>query len=131
SSAAQEWDSPYEELQGAVQELGLTPELEFHLWAYPHYRAFVESSIDLGARIASQGAPGSGYGRIHPMHASAGSAGTVLVEEAAAQAEDWLRRLPVRPEQRQQLEALAHAPWLRFRAAVLKRIGRRPMGPVY
>lgn len=105
----------YRELEGSVHEFGLPEFLEFHLWAYPYYRAFIESAIELESRV-----PGPG-----------GDAGTVLVEEAVASAQAWVRRLPLPPQIGLQAERAAHVPWLRFRTNVLRRIGKRPMGPVY
>lgn len=108
-------DSTYAELEGAVHEMGLPAFLEFHLWAYPHYRAFIESPIDLNSRI-----PGPG-----------GEAGVALVDEAVTQAEAWVKGLPMSELVRDQASRAAHVPWLKFRTQVLKRIGKRPMGPVY
>lgn len=107
--------SAYAELEASVREFGLVPHLEFHLWAYPHYRAFVESRLDLSATICSP----------------SGEAGVALVDEAVASAQAWVRRLPLASVGSKQAEVAAHVPWLRFRTTVLKRIGRRPMGPVY
>jgi hypothetical protein len=106
---------PYTELEGAVREMDLPATLNFHLWAYPPYRAFIESPLDLNSRL-----PGPG-----------GEAGAALVEEAMAQAEAWVRRLPISPLVYEQASRAAHVPWIKFRAAVLKRVGRRPLGPVY
>ena len=105
----------YAQLEGAVREVKLPAVLEFHLWAYPHYRAFIESSIDLNSRIQGAG----------------GDAGQALVDEAVARAQNWVQRLPMPPGLGLQAERAAHIPWLKFRSNVLKRIGRRPMGPVY
>lgn len=107
--------STYQELEGAVHDFGLPAVLEFHLWAYPHYRAFIESPLELSSRI-----PGPG-----------GETGTALVEEAVAQAQAWVRSLHIPPQIGIQAERAAHVPWLRFRTNVLKRIGKRPLGPVY
>lgn len=107
--------APYAELEGAVHEMNLPAVLEFHLWAYPHYRAFIESPLDLNSRI-----PGPGT-----------EVGSILVEEAVAQAEAWAKKLPVSEAVTQQVLRTAHVPWLRFRTNVLKRIGKRPLGPVY
>ena len=109
------YSSPYTQLEGAVQDFQLPAVLEFHLWAYPHYRAFIESEIDLDSRI-----PGPG-----------GDIGISLVDEAVEQAEAWVKALPIAPEFAVQAQRAAHVPWLRFRTQVLKRIGKRPMGPVY
>lgn len=107
--------SPYTELEGAVREFNLPAVLEFHLWAYPPYRDFIESPLDLNSRIQGPG----------------GEAAGVMVEEAVAQARAWMRRLPIRPEVASQAEQAAYIPWLRFRTQVLKQIGKRPLGPVY
>jgi hypothetical protein len=105
--------SPYAELEGSVQDMNLPAVLQFHLWAYPHYRAFIESPVDLNARI-----PGPGPGQNNEV-------GLVLVDEAVAQAEVWVKKLPVTELVSQQVLRTAHVPWLRFRT------GRRPLGPVY
>jgi hypothetical protein len=104
----------YQELDGAVRDLRLPAVLEFHLWAYPHYRAFIESPLDLNSRI----------------HGTDENAWISLVEEAMVQATAWLKRLPIPPQFWIQAERAAHLPWLRFRTDVLKRIGKRPMVPV-
>jgi hypothetical protein len=109
------FSSPYAELEGAVRDLKLPAMLEFHLWAYPFYRAFIESGLELDARV-----PGPG-----------GDVGMALVDEAVDQAEAWVKQLPIAPEFALQAQRAAHMPWLRFRTHVLKRIGKRPMGPVY
>jgi hypothetical protein len=110
-----ELSSPYAELEGAVLDFKLPAMLEFHLWAYPYYRALIESGLELDARI-----PGPG-----------GDVGMALVDEAVDQAETWVKQLPIAPEFALQAQRAAHMPWLRFRTQVLKRIGKRPMGPVY
>lgn len=106
--------SAYQELEGAVRELHLPAVLEFYVWAYPHYRAFIESPLDLNSRI-----PGTG-----------GETGSMLVEEAVTQNQAWVRKLPIPPQISEQVERTAYVPWLRFRTTVLKKIGKRPMGTV-
>jgi hypothetical protein len=107
--------SAYSELEAAVHDLRLPPMLEFHLWAYPHYRAFIEAPLELSSRIRGPG----------------GDTGLALVDEAVAQAQAWVKRLPIPPELGAQAERAAQIPWLRFRTDVLKRIGKRPLGPAY
>ena len=63
--------------------------------------------------------------------APAGTSACWLVDEAVEQAEAWVKNLPIAPEFALQAQRAAHVPWLRFRTQVLKRIGKRPMGPVY
>lgn len=106
--------SAYAEIESAVRELGLPPQLEFHLWAYPHYRAFIESPLELNSRIRG--------------HES--EVGHALVEEAVAQATAWIRRLPIAPMIAPQAERVAQVPWLRFRSEVLKKLGKRPLESV-
>jgi len=107
-------------IQGAVHEMNLPSVLEFYIWAYPHYRAFVESGIDLSFRIPRLTATGA-----------PSESGVSLVEEAVAQAKEWFRKLPIHPSQAAAAERAAEIPWLRFRTEVLKRVGKRPLGPVY
>lgn len=107
--------NPYLELESAVNEVALPAMLQFHVWTYPHYRAFIESPIDLNARIRGTGS----------------EVGAQLVTEAVEQARAWVRTLPLPPQIGLQAESAAEIPWLRFRTNVLKRIGKRPLGPVY
>lgn len=111
--------SAYAMLEDSVHEMKLPSQLEFHVWAYPHYRAFIESALDLTSRIRG------------PSHHMGSEAGTALVEEAVAQAEAWVRTLPLPPDLAKQAREVSHVPWLRFRTEMLKKIGKRPLGPVY
>jgi hypothetical protein len=106
--------SPYVELEGAVREFGLPAVLEFHLWAYPYYRAFIESDLDLGSFL-QEGNP---------------EAGVALADEAIRQAKEWVRKLPIPPAVSLQAEAAAAVPWIRFRTSALRKMGLRPIGPV-
>jgi len=113
--------SPYAELEGVVHELGLAPMLEFHLWAYPHYRSLIESDASLHSR----------FKRIADKSSPSGVPGTqALVEEAVAHAEAWLKLLPIPEEYRPRAESAAKVPWLRFRAEVLEKAGERRLGTV-
>jgi hypothetical protein len=103
--------SPYQELEGSVREFGLPAVLEFHLWAYPYYRAFIESNVDLNSRLSEDSS-------------------THLINEAMSQAKQWIKKLPIPPAVSLQSEAAAELPWVRFRTQVLKRMGKRPMGAV-
>jgi hypothetical protein len=104
----------YAELEGTVRELGLPEVLEFHLWAYPHYRAFIESAIDLNARLSP----------------SDGPSGTKLVEEACEASDAWVKTLAIQPAVSAAAYKAAAVPWLRFRTEALKKMGRRPLGAV-
>ena len=108
-------EDPYLEVETAVRAMKLSERLTFHLWAYRHYREWVESPADLWWRI-----PGPG-----------GEAGLKLVDDTRARAEGWIKRLGLPEPLGTQAARAAHVPWLRFRTVVLKRIGRRPLGPAY
>lgn len=101
--------STYRELESSVHELKLSPVLEFHLWAYPTYREFIEASHDLRGRV-----------RVNS------GATAVLVEYAIRRAEDWLQTLPIPPEHSQQARRAMQVPWLRFRTELFKRVGQKP-----
>jgi hypothetical protein len=107
--------SAYAELESSVNELQLSAVLTFHVWAYPHYRAYIEAPIDLNSRIQRGNS----------------EAGLQLVDEAVFQAKEWVHSLPLPPELSKKAAKLVEPPWLRFRAEVLSRVGRRPLGPVY
>lgn len=115
ADASSRWTNPYQELEGAVMELKLPPVLEFYVWAYPLYRVLIESNHDLNSKI-----PGPG-----------GDAGVKLVDLALSEAENWLLHLPLPSPLRPHAQRVATIPWLKFRAEVLRRIGKRPLGPVY
>jgi hypothetical protein len=100
--------SVYGELEIAVRDLKLPAVLEFHLWAYPFYRAVIESSSDLNSHIQ----------------------GERLIEQALAQSKAWFKKLPIPPEFTPQAERVASFPWLRFRANVLRKIGKRPVNSI-
>jgi hypothetical protein len=102
-------ESPYAELEGAVRDFKLSPVLQFHIWAYPGYRAFIESKVELGARVTNPQA---------------------VVEAALECSKRWLAVLPIAPEFRSQAERAAEVPWIRFRTTVLKDLGQRPIGVV-
>jgi hypothetical protein len=115
-------NSPYIELEGAVREFGLPSVLEFHLWAYPYYRAFIESDLDLNSTLATTH---GGFGGLATVDSS-----TQMIDEAISQAKEWVKKLHIPPSVSVQAEAAAQLPWIRFRTQVLKRVGKRPMGAV-
>ena len=116
---ARETSFAYQAIEGAVQNLQLPPPLEFHLWAYPFYRSFIESELDLDSKIAAA----------TPFQAA--DTGSEMVEEAVSQAESWIQGLPLPPQVSKPAERAGFVPWLRFRTTALRRIGKRPIGPVY
>ncbi len=108
------------EIQSSVSGLDLPEVLEFYVWAYSGYRAYVETSLGLALRIPRQGPTGA-----------PSESGLQLTDDAIARAKTWFRRLPLPPHLAATAERAAEVPWLRFRTEVLKRVGRRPLGPVY
>ncbi|MGK5087542.1 hypothetical protein WDW86_08285 [Bdellovibrionota bacterium FG-2] len=107
------YESPFVLLEQTVRELHLSPVLEFHLWAYPHYRAFVESSVDLGTHLIAD--------------AKNPALVTTLVHETLEHAQEWVKTLPLPPESGRLAEAISRKIWLRFRTEVLKKVGLRPI----
>ena len=99
----------YAEIEGAVLELKLPEVLEFHLWAYPFYRKFVESPLDLKMNINKD------CGAIE-----------ALVEEAVYESQLWTKRLSLPSPISQHVERIVQTPWIRFRSEVLKKSGKRP-----
>jgi hypothetical protein len=100
----------YQSLEGVVQEAELPAVLEFHLWAFPPYRALIESPQGLDARVKQ------------------GPAALTLVDALVRAADQWIKKLPIAPALAPRAEQAAQVPWLRFRTEVLKRLGQRPLG---
>lgn len=109
----------YAELASAVAALRVPEVLEFHLWAYPHYRAWIE------------GAEPSLQARIDHRFGPKRDSGLQLVELALRGHALWVAELALAEPFQTQIARAAEIPWLRFRTQTLKRIGQRPMGPVY
>jgi len=101
--------SPYKLLQEAVSNTQLSKELEIHLWSYPHYRAFIESSLDLGSPILTQKE----------------NTELVLIEEALSQAENWVHLLPVEEHLKLHIIQNSQPHWLRFRSEILNKTGKK------
>jgi hypothetical protein len=106
--------SPYAELQGSVQEFKLHPPFEFHLWAYPSYRKWIESSIDLNSSINGQ-IPGILEN---------------LIDLTLTEFNQWFKNLNIPEQFIPRLESLVHPIWIKFRSRVLKKSGKRSMGIV-
>jgi hypothetical protein len=104
----------YSQLEGSVREFNLPSVLEFHLWAYPFYRSFIESSVDLRSKIRCTG----------PRSADA------IITEALTQSDLWIKHLPFPPGVILQAERAAQVPWIRFRSEVYKKLGKRPFATV-
>ena len=96
----------YRHLEGAVHELKLPATLEFHLWAYPYYRLMIESPIHLHSRIVDKDEKS-------------------LIDEAIRHAQIWFASLLIPAALQPQAQRAAEIPWIRFRATLLKKMGRR------
>jgi len=107
-------DQPYAEIQDAITAMKLLPGVEFHVWAYPYYRRFIESSLDLNAWIQQTSAEGD-------------NPSLRLIDDAIAYAHSWARSFPVVPEYLHRIEHAVHFPWVRFRSQAMRRLGVRPM----
>ena len=108
------YGNAYAELEGSIKEIPLPAVLEFHLWAYPFYRSFIESGLELESRFKNTSVEAS----------------TRFADECIAQADFWIKKLPIAQEFSTQAEHAARIPWLKFRTQVLKQIGHRPLGAI-
>lgn len=104
----------YYELEDAVREAKLPSQLEFHLWAYPFYRHLIESGVELDALIQT----------------STEDSLDILITEALGQAKAWVHQLPIPPSVFPPAESAAMTPWLRFRARILQKAGKKVLSPL-
>jgi len=111
----------YAQLETAVRGFGLPQFLLFHLWTYPHYRALIENATDLNALIP-EGPSGEG--------AQPSGMASLLIDESVEQARLWVRSLRLAPDLSARAEKAAEVPWLKFRAAMLAKLGKRRLGAV-
>jgi len=100
---------PFTEIEGHVGELGVSSLLEFYLWAYPGYRMWAESALDLGAQLVPS----------NPKLLEA------MIDQAVRQNRTWLGRLPIPSDLFASVERSAQVPWVRFRTDILRRSGGR------
>jgi len=103
----------YESIQVGVESLKLPPELAFHCWAFPIYRAYVESELPLNANLKRDS-----------------DSEIKLFELTNSQIEGWLRSLAL-PEKIHKSAAKAVFPtWLRLRTKILESSGQPVLKPV-
>ncbi len=105
----------YAALQAVVMESGLSEPLAFHLWAYPAYRALMESNLPLSLPIAGPDEPDG----TQPL-------GVHLIEETVEWAKVWLDSLRLPIAMQPQVRITFDAVWLRFRNQILRGLGRNP-----
>lgn len=97
--------SPYEELESAVSSSDLHHALQFHLWAYPSYRALIESSLGLDEALPGSAEP--------------------WVQESLAHSETWYATLPLPGEIRVQADPPIEAARTWLQMEVRKRCGEK------
>lgn len=103
--------SAYMELQDAVHHFHLPGTLEFHIWAYPHYRTFIESPFDLDSVLEPVGQSGE----------------FPLAEEAITQAKKWISKIPGPAAFQTRIQQVSDQAWLRFRTQVFQKAGKKPL----
>ncbi len=105
-------DAAYRRLESEVRDQRMAEFLEFHVWAFPFYRAFAESALDLRAPVLNA------------------EAAARLTDAAVGAAREWRANLPIAEEFRARAESAASLPWIRYRTELMDRFGTRRLGPV-
>lgn len=122
-------------LERRVQSLSLPAVLEFYVWAYPPYRLWIESDLNLNwilrcaEQIEDPGSDESG-GSGHPAISIRAQAENLVVEDWTARAESWISSLGLPEKIHGQVMRLTQPVWVRFRARVLSQAGGRRMSSV-
>ncbi len=98
-------EANYAELSSQVMDQDLPPMLEFHAWAYPTYRAFVEQGAELSAKIKDEALAG-------------------LIDRTLEASKRWVQSLPIHPRLSPRVELASSNTWMKFRTEVLKRDGK-------
>lgn len=106
--------NPYKEVEGAVREMDLSALLEFYLWAYPTYRAWVESPVLLESLVT-----------IDPPGHLARLADLTLLDAKA-----YVRHLTLPPQLSKQMEKLVDPAWIKFRTRLLSQSGKKRLTSV-
>jgi len=105
---------PFEALERPVRDLGLADDLEFFVWAYPYYRTFVESNVDLNETLPFQDQ----------------QVVAALVDEATRMSVSWIESMPIPTgapaDSREKVVAVSRQQWLRFRTDLFRKNGQSP-----
>lgn len=101
--------SAYAELEQFARDLGLQERLEFHLWAFPGYRLLVESALPLTSTLRARDA------KLDPP--------AEVMRLLQRFFEEWLRSLPMAPDQHLSWQKRLHAEWLKLRSQLHKKLG--------
>lgn len=112
----------YEALEQAIArivgDMGLSPDLEFHLCSYSYYRAWIENSIELGECL--------------PINSQQARA---LTEQAISWALLWLNQYPISGHQAVAISAptvkdTVMFSWIRFRNSIYRKLNQNPLALV-
>jgi hypothetical protein len=101
----------YARISNAVSGRGIPEFFEFHVFAWPYYRVWVEGEIDFNRVIRVDAAP-------------------VIAEAALAASRAFVDRLPMPDEYRPRARAAAEVPWVKFAGDVKARAGARRLSAV-
>lgn len=103
----------YAEIEGAVKDFHLGGLMEFHLWCFPIYRLFAESSIPLTLVFEKDA----------PVMAE-------LIASILQCNEEWTRQLSQSPGVANELLKITNPAWVKFRASALRLLGQRPFSRI-
>lgn len=103
--------NPMGELQGAVRETGIPEVLEFYLWAFPYYRDWIESDLDLDGSF-----PKENQEKL-----------SLIIEYSVQQGKRWVQTLPIPSTLGPKIEKATEGPWVRFRAQCLASSGQKAL----
>ncbi|MGE0614719.1 MAG: hypothetical protein AB7P04_03685 [Bacteriovoracia bacterium] len=101
-------------IEQTVTDLALPEEIEFHLWSYPFYRAFIESELGLDSTIRND--------KANELSA--------LLDEAIASAHHWGECLVPKDGDAalaRKVQAVVSQNYLRFRTDFLRKTGGRAL----
>ena len=103
--------NPMGELQGSVRETGVPEVFEFYLWAFPLYRDWIESDLELDS--------------VFPKDSREQL--TLLINDTIEQGKRWVHSLPIPSTLGPKIEKATEGPWVRFRTQVLALSGQKTL----
>lgn len=104
-------------LEKRVVAIGLPAVLGFYIWAYPPYRMWIESDLDLNLIL----------NQVDAHDALPDSSQTLVADDWVNRADSWLSAIGLPEKIHQQVHRAAHPIWIRFRSRLLSHIGARRM----
>lgn len=115
----------YGELEAEIRGVRFAERVEFYLWSYPHYRGYIESSIDLAAKISDPASQASASEKA--ISETSGPVPVPMIEEAVEKGLEWLDSLQISEPFATQMKKHVAPVWTSFRSEALKRLGRNPL----